>query len=172
MLKYDPIPWLMRQEDEAAVRARCALGLAREGDDTIARKVVTRFANSQLPKGSFDRSPMKTACVVCLLADLAPELSADVMSRAGEFLFGLLAAQPGYRKADRMRPTPHKPHPHHTLVIQMLRNRQNHLRLLGPARAWVSRARCLRVVAGDMLHGYCRQEYNRFDVQINWCSVN
>ena len=104
MLKYDPISWLMRQEDEAAVRARCALGLTREGDDTIARKVAARFAKSQLPDGSFDHSPMKTAGVVCLLADLASELSADVMSRAAEFLFGLLEAQPGYRKAARVRP--------------------------------------------------------------------
>ena len=104
MLKYDPIPWLMRQEDEAAVRARCALGLPREGDDKIAHKVAARFAKSQLPNGSFDRSPMKTAGVVCLLADLGPELSAEVMSQAGEFLLGLLEAQPGYREATRVRP--------------------------------------------------------------------
>ena len=104
MLKYDPIQWLMRQDDEAAVRARCALGLAREGDDTIARKVAERFAKAQLSDGSFDHSPMKTACVVCLLADMAPELSAEVMSQAGEFLLGLLEAQPGYRKAARVRP--------------------------------------------------------------------
>ena len=104
MLEHDPIPWLMTAEGEAAVRARSSLGLAREDDNKVKRSVAGRLAKSQLRDGSFDHSPMKTAGVLCLLADLAPESSEGVVSRAGEFLFDVLQSQPGYHKASHVRP--------------------------------------------------------------------
>jgi hypothetical protein len=103
MLKHDPIPWLLWQEGEAAVRARRSLGLEREGDAEAVGGIVRRAARSQRTDGSFSHSPMKTAGVVCLLADLATESSAGVVAEAGEFLFGVLKAQPGYDKAKCLR---------------------------------------------------------------------
>ena len=61
MLEHDPIPWLMAAEGEEAVRARCSLELTREGDSKATRNIAWRLAKSQLPDGSFDHSPMKTA---------------------------------------------------------------------------------------------------------------
>jgi hypothetical protein len=104
VLKYDPIPWLLSQEGESAVRARRSLGLEREGDGEVARRMAERAAKSQLADGSFAHSPMKTAGVVCLLADLAPEIATRVMSRAAEFLVEVLASQPGYERARGVQP--------------------------------------------------------------------
>ena len=104
MLKHDPIPWLLSQDGRAAVRARRSLGLERQGDERAVRQIARQAARSQQADGSFSQSPMKTAGMVCLLADLATEASASVVSRAGEFLFGILHSQPGYEKAGSLRP--------------------------------------------------------------------
>jgi len=104
MFEHDPIDWLMSREGEAAVRARRSLGLQREGDVAVARRVARRAARAQLADGSFARSPMKTAGVVCLLADLASEPSADVVTRAAQFLSAVLESQPGYGRARRVKP--------------------------------------------------------------------
>jgi hypothetical protein len=104
MLEHDPIPWLLAREGRAALRARRSLGLEREGDDEAARRIVQRAARSQLADGSFSHSPMKTAGMVCLLADLATEAAGNVLSQAGESLFGVLQSQPGYDEATSLRP--------------------------------------------------------------------
>ena len=70
----------------------------------MVRRAIQRVARSQLPDGSFGHSPMKTAGVVCLLADLAPEPSTSVLPRAGEFLFDVLQSQPGYDMASGVQP--------------------------------------------------------------------
>ena len=104
MLKHDPTPWLLSQEGGSALRARRSVGLEREGDSEAVRREVQRLAGSQLTDGSFGHSPMQTAGVVCLLADLGPELSTSVLSRAAEFLFGVLQSQPGYDRPRPVRP--------------------------------------------------------------------
>lgn len=104
MLKHDPTAWLLSREGPAALRARRSLGLDRPGDGEAARREVAGLARTQLADGSFDHSPMKTAGATCLLADLHAEPADEAMSRAGEFLLGVLAAQPGQAAAASLRP--------------------------------------------------------------------
>ncbi len=104
MLAYDPIPWLMRQEGVQAVRGRRLVGLRREDDAASVQRLQRELAGSQLPDGSFDHSPMKTAGVLNLLADLRADDSAQTVGAAAGYLFNVLASQAGYRRARRVKP--------------------------------------------------------------------
>jgi len=104
MLTYDPIPWLMVQEGLAAVRARRLLGLDREGDKRAVGALERKLAKSQLGDGSFSHSVMKTAGVLNLLAELGGGAAREVVERASSYLIGVLASQPGYERAKRVRP--------------------------------------------------------------------
>lgn len=104
MLTYDPVPWLMKQEGTSAVRARRSLGLNRE-DDVEASKVLEEgISRSQLPDGSFDSSPMKTAGILNLLRDMQARGSDVVMERASTYLMSVLQSQPGYGQAESILP--------------------------------------------------------------------
>lgn len=103
MLEHDPIPWLEQQEGEDAVRARFSLGMENDRDDEIRRSIVERLTDSQLPDGSFDHSPMKTAGTLCLLGDLRLR-SVGVVSEAAEFLFNVFQSQPGYSRTIQVQP--------------------------------------------------------------------
>ena len=104
MLTYDPIPWLMAQEGPAAIRARRRLGLDRSGHPEAARATVSALASEQAAGGSFAGSPMKTAGVLCLLADLRVGRAETVIARGRSYLLAVLAAQPGYGRANDVTP--------------------------------------------------------------------
>ena len=106
---HSPESWLMGQEGRSAVRARRALGLEREGDGQCVLEIQRDLDASQLPDGSFDRSPLKTAGVLNLLDDLCapgcgtPDLVA-LVDRAVSYLLSVLKAQPGYERAKHVTP--------------------------------------------------------------------
>jgi len=104
LLTYDPIPWLMAQNELAAVRARRFLGLHRDDDEEAVRSVELKFSRSQLSNGSFDQSLLKTAGVLNLLADLKPFSSKTLIEKASSYLFSVLKAQPGYERARSVTP--------------------------------------------------------------------
>jgi hypothetical protein len=92
----------MRQNGDDALRARRALGLARAGDDQTAGKLVDRLVSTQRSDGSFDGSPMRTAGVLLLFADLSVDRAGPSVVQGGRFLLRVLEAQDGYvRAADR-----------------------------------------------------------------------
>ena len=51
MLKHDPIPWLLSQEGQDAVRARRSLGLECQDDDKVAQHIVRRMTRSHSTAG-------------------------------------------------------------------------------------------------------------------------
>jgi len=104
MLQYDPVPWLMAQEDLPAVRARRLLGIHLEGDEKSVRATERKFAKAQLADGSFEHSPMKTAGVLNLLDDLRAEGVPHLVAEAAEYLLSVLESQPGYERARRTKP--------------------------------------------------------------------
>ena len=104
MLRYDPEPWLMRQEGITAVRARRSLGLSGEGDDQYVREISRDLAKSQAPDGSFDGSPLKTAGIVNLLADMQAPEGGAISEHAVSYLVSILTSQPGYERAKRVKP--------------------------------------------------------------------
>jgi hypothetical protein len=101
---HDPTEWLMAQTGPAAVRARRRLGLRAEGDLEAAAATARDLAPEQRPDGSFAGSPMRTAGVLCLLADLGVDEPEALRADAAGYLFGVLAAQPGYERAKRIGP--------------------------------------------------------------------
>jgi hypothetical protein len=104
MLCYDPIPWLMAQEGQPAVRARRLLGLHREGDEEVVRALERELAREQLAGGSFENSPMKTAGVLNLLDDLRAGGSERLIARGASYLVSVLESQPGYEGAGSVVP--------------------------------------------------------------------
>jgi hypothetical protein len=112
MLTYDPIPWLMKQEGLPAVRARRRLALDRAGDVEAVSAVTAALAREQEADGCFEDSTIKTAAVLCLLADLRadglagerkvdphPSSSLTIVSAGASYLLAVLAAQRGYGQA-------------------------------------------------------------------------
>jgi len=99
MMPYDPIPWLMAQDDHSAIRARRQLGLDRTGDPQAAHAIASALAGEQAADGSFAGSPMATAGVLCSLADLRAGGAETVIAGGRSYLLAVLAAQPGYRRA-------------------------------------------------------------------------
>ena len=104
MPMHDPVPWLMKQEGRSAVRARRSLGLERAGDELCVLEVRRELAASQLPDGSVDGSPLKTAGVLNLLDDMRAPDCRDLADRAVGYLVSVLEAQPGYERARRVKP--------------------------------------------------------------------
>lgn len=104
MLKHDPVPWLMAQEGQPAIRARRLLGLEREGDAEAVRDLVRELAGEQEADGSFAGSPMKTAGVLNLLDDLRADGGEDVLAAGASYLFSVLRSQPGYDRAKDVPP--------------------------------------------------------------------
>jgi hypothetical protein len=104
MLRHDPIPWLTARKGAAAVRARRLLGLHREGDADAVQAVERECAAAQSPDGSFAGSPMKTAGMLNLLADLRATGSGAIIDAGAAWLLSVLEAQPGYARAQRVRP--------------------------------------------------------------------
>ena len=104
MLSYDPLPWLTSQQTLAAVRARRRLGLERCGDGKQIRSLVGELCGRQLRDGSFEHSPMETAGVLNLLADLEAPTSERLISAGAEYLFSVLRSQDGYARAGNVRP--------------------------------------------------------------------
>jgi hypothetical protein len=104
MLKHDPRPWLMQQEGTAAVRARRRLRLERADDQRSVQTLLRKLAGAQSADGSFKGSFMNTAGHLKLLADLRVPTAEGLTGKAAEYLFGVLASQPGYRAAERVRP--------------------------------------------------------------------
>jgi hypothetical protein len=104
ILMHDPTPWLMEQEGISAVRARRSLGLFGHGDDQRVCEVERELATSQHPDGGFECSPLKTAGVLNLLADIQAEDSKGVTDRAVAYLVAVLKSQPGYERAKRVKP--------------------------------------------------------------------
>ena len=104
MDEHAAIAWLMDQDSTAAVRARRALGLRVERDGQRMRDLVRQLVSSQRPDGGFDASPMKTAGVVGLLADLRTEGATAVADRAVACLLDVLRSQPGYGRARDVAP--------------------------------------------------------------------
>lgn len=98
------IAWLMAQDETAAVRARRLLDLHADGDEQHVRDLVQQLVRSQQSNGGFDSSPMKTAGVVALLADLRPANAEPLVDRAVSFLLSVLKSQPGYERATRVEP--------------------------------------------------------------------
>ena len=105
LLPYDPVPWLMAQNGLAAVRARRFLGLHRDDDEETVKSIELDFSKSQLPNGSFDQSLLKTAGVLNLLADLKHFSSKTVIQKASSYLLSVLEAQPGYERAETVKPS-------------------------------------------------------------------
>lgn len=99
-----PVPWLMNQERDIAVRARRSLDLDREGDSQRVLEMRRGFTASQSSDGSFDHSPLKTAGVLNLLADLRPPDCRALVDRAVKYLVSVLRAQPGYELAKGVKP--------------------------------------------------------------------
>jgi hypothetical protein len=104
MLKQDPIPWLMAQDGAAAVRARRLLGLDRDGDASAVRATEERLDWEQFSDGSFEQSPMATAGVLVLLADLRAGESDELIDAASSYLLSVLESQPGYERARGVAP--------------------------------------------------------------------
>ena len=104
MLTYDPVPWLMAQTELPAVRARRLLGLHFVRDEEVVGTVERKLAKEQLPDGSFERSPMKTAGVLNLLDDLRATGSQALISAGVSYLISVLESQPGYERATSLRP--------------------------------------------------------------------
>jgi hypothetical protein len=108
-LIYDPIPWLMRQESQPALRARRLLALEREEDAARIRDIVVELAGQQEEDGSFAGSPMRTAGVLNLLSDLRVvdvrvSGSETVIAVGVEYLLSVLESQPGYERARDVAP--------------------------------------------------------------------
>lgn len=104
MLQYDPVPWLMAQEGLPAVRARRRLRIDHEGDEETVRTMERKLARTQLPDGSFEQSPMKTAGVLNLLDDLRTGGAQQLVVNGAEYLLSVLQLQPGYERARRTKP--------------------------------------------------------------------
>ncbi len=104
VLKYDPLPWLLEQTGDNAVRARRALGVECDSDVRCANEIAAHLAAGQSANGSFDESLMKTAGIIDLCVDLhLPELEM-LTQRAAEYLLGVLMRQPGYQRAKALSP--------------------------------------------------------------------
>jgi len=104
MLTYDPIPWLMDQEDMPAIRARRLLDLGRDDDAEAVHKLESRLSNAQEQDGSFQQSPMKTAGVLNLLDDLKATESEELIAAGVSYLISVLESQPGYNQAESVKP--------------------------------------------------------------------
>jgi len=104
MLKHDPIPWLMKQDGLSALRARRRLGLDRKGDEQAVRALTGKLRKAQRRDGSFGQSIMKTAGVLNLLDEVAPDNFAKPIERAARYLISILQAQPGYGSAKKVKP--------------------------------------------------------------------
>ena len=104
LLPYDPVPWLMAQPGLPAVRARRMLGLRRDGDEKTITSLLRRLSKAQLPNGSFEESPMKTAGVLNLLDDLRATESKSLIARGASYLLSVLESQPGYERARKVKP--------------------------------------------------------------------
>ena len=104
VLKHDPVPWLVAQEGQPAIRARRLLGLEREGDVEVVRDLVCGLAGEQEADGSFAGSPMKTAGALNLLDDLSASGVEDVIAAGVSYLFSVLRSQPGYDRAQDIVP--------------------------------------------------------------------
>jgi hypothetical protein len=94
----------MAQEPVPAIRARRLLGLHRESDEEAVGALERRLAGEQLPDGSFDNSPMKTAGVLNLLADMRARGSDMLVAGSASWLFSVLESQPGYEAARTVTP--------------------------------------------------------------------
>jgi len=104
MLSYNPVPWLMAQEGLSAVRARRRLGLGCDGDAAFVRALVVDLEEEQQGNGSFADSPMRTAGTLVLLADLRTEGMEELVEGGADYLFSVLAAQPGYGCVEDVSP--------------------------------------------------------------------
>ena len=117
LLPRDPTSWLIAQpgpgghesgglasEGRDVLRARRRLGLERDGDEEAAAAWVRELAARRKADGSFDGSPIATAGVLNLLADLRVAGSSALASAAASYLLALLATQPGYSSAGAIAP--------------------------------------------------------------------
>lgn len=98
----DPLPWLLAQTGDVAVRARCALGIAGIADLRRAREIAEKYTAAQCADGSFDNSTMKTAGIALLCSDL--RVSDSPGRRAARYLLDVLMRQPGYERARMLSP--------------------------------------------------------------------
>lgn len=103
VISYDPVPWLMSQKGQQALRARRLIGLRCEGDEQAVDTLASKLANEQFQDGSFDGSPMKTAGVLNLLDDLKAKGSNAVIERAASYLISILESQPGCERAGNLK---------------------------------------------------------------------
>lgn len=104
LIQYDPVPWLMKQKGLAAVRARRLLGLEYQEDEATIATLLKKFAAEQLPDGSFEQSPMKTAGILNLLDDLKTTEVAEIITDGASYLISILESQPGYSRAGEVEP--------------------------------------------------------------------
>lgn len=105
LLLRDPASWLAAQPARRDVlRARRRLGLECAGDAEAAAAWVREIADRQGSDGSFDQSPLATAGVLKLMADLRVAVATRPTSAAADYLLALLAVQPGYGSAGAVAP--------------------------------------------------------------------